>query len=62
MGKPRIYALVKLPNGQVVKRPVEFGSAFSKIERKLHRDADSGLFLYKKKYEYLDKKNKDTPT
>lgn len=58
MGKPRVFAMVRLPNGQIVKKPVKFEGT-QKLERKMFQDTESKLWLYKKKYEYQDKKNFD---
>jgi hypothetical protein len=58
MSKPIVYQLIKLPNGQIVKRPVKFEGT-QKIERRMIQDTESRLWLYKNKYEYLDKKNAD---
>ena len=54
----RVYRIVLLPNGQLVREPIEFKGT-EKIERKIWKDAESGLYLYKKKYEYQDKFNRD---
>jgi hypothetical protein len=55
----RLYAWGKLPDGRLVKIPIRVDQAASKLGRKMHRDIESGLWLYKQKYEYQDKKNLD---
>lgn len=59
MRKPQLYALVRLPNGQIVKQPVQSTNADWKIERNMVQDAKSKLWLNKKYYKYQDDKNVD---
>lgn len=58
MGKPQVYALVKLPDGRIVKQPVSFKGT-EKVERKMIKDVESNLWLYKHKLEYQDRKNQE---
>jgi len=56
----RIYALVKDPKtGQLSKVPIKPSASTSKLERRMIQDTESKLWMYKHKYEYLDKNNQD---
>jgi len=57
MAKPQVYALVRLPNGQIVKRPVSF-QGVEKMEKRITDDYRRKLWLNKTHYKYLDDKNK----
>ena len=54
----RVWAIVKYPDGRIQKELVSFKGA-EKVERKMIQDTDSKLWLYKNRYEYMDKKAKD---
>lgn len=56
-GKPQVYALVKLANGQVVKQPVTF-RGMEKIERNIVNDAKKKIWINQTHYKYIDDKNR----
>ena len=59
MKQPTVYAVVRTKDGQLVKRPIKFDSTNHKVGRKMYKDMESGIWLYKNKYEYMDRKNMD---
>lgn len=56
MGKERVWALVKLPDGRVVKQLVNFQGT-EKLEKKLSDNFKKKLWLNKTHYKYLNDKN-----
>lgn len=58
MRKRQVYRIVMLPNGQIVKEPIEFRNT-EKIRDKFIQDTDSKLWLKKKHYTYVDRKNEE---
>lgn len=57
MKKPQVYAVIKKKDGTLSKVPIKLDRDNWKLGRNMIQDHDSKLWLYKKKYEYLDKKN-----
>lgn len=59
MKQPRIYAVVKRPDGTIAKVPIQPSASTAKAERRMIKDAASGLWLYRNRYEYKDRKQQD---
>ena len=57
--KKHLYAIVKTASGKLVMMPVARKAATYKKHDKIWKDVESGLWLYKKKSEYLDQKMRD---
>jgi hypothetical protein len=55
--KKRLFAIVKTANGRVMTVPVVRKQETHKKYDKMWKDVESGLWLYKKKTEYLDRKS-----
>ena len=56
--RPKLFAFVKdTHTGQVRRIEMKPSTNTSKLERHMVRDLESGLWLYKKKYEYKDRQN-----
>lgn len=61
MARQKLYAFVKdTVTGKIARVLIKPSSDTSKVERKIIRDVESGLYLYKHKYEYQDKKNEES--
>jgi len=56
--KDRVWALVRLPDGRIVKKPINFQGT-EKLEKRITDDYRKKLWLNKTHYKYLDDKNKD---
>ena len=58
--QPQLFAYVKdLATGRIRKVLIKPSTDTSKVERRMVHDIESGLWLYKHKYEYQDKKQLD---
>lgn len=58
MRERRVYRIVRMPDGRLVKELVNFKGT-SKLQRRMIQDADTKLWLYKTKYQYEDERNSD---
>ena len=59
--QPRLYAFVKdILTGEVKRVEIKPSTNTSKLERRMIKDLESGLWLYKSRYEYQDQKNKES--
>lgn len=58
MPTPRIYALVRQPDGTIVKKPVDFRGV-EKLEKRMTDDFRKKLWINKNTYKYLDDKNRE---
>lgn len=56
--KDRIYAIVRLPDGRIVKEPISFKGT-EKLEKRITDDYRKKLWLNKTHFKYIDDKHKD---
>lgn len=59
MKSPRLYMVVKRPDGSLAKIPVKPSQATCKRERRVIKDVQSGLWLYRQRYEYEDRRRRE---
>ena len=59
MKQPRLFKVVRLPDGRLAKVPIKPSQETCKRERRIIKDVESGLWLYKHRYEYQDHKQRD---
>ena len=59
MNKQRVWALVKLPDGRIVKQLVSFQGT-EKLEKRITDDFRKKLWLNETHYKHLDERNADS--